>query len=271
MREKIPKIRKSKIKIWKPLCSLKEADWIIIGIPFEKNEYGERGTERAPEAIRRKFSSFWTYDIDRKKDLFESRIYDLGNIKTGNYKKTIRSIYGVINHIKEKNINAKVLFLGGDHSITPIIARALDISSILALDAHFDLKGEYAKNTNANACVMQRCYEQTKNIHMRGVRTGDKDELLFAERNIDWRKEMVFKGRVDYLSIDVDVMDPSYIHTGNPETLGHSPADVIKIIRNTEFKYADIVEWIPERGYPVVVKIAQEILFKNSNEIVSEN
>ena len=62
--------------------------------------------------------------------------------------------------------------------------------------------------------------------------------------------------------MDADVIDPVFIGTGNPEMFGFTPEQVIHTIRNTNFKYFDFTEWIPETGYPYAVQIIKEVLMK---------
>ncbi|NYZ79960.1 arginase family protein, partial [Candidatus Micrarchaeota archaeon] len=159
--------------------------------------------------------------------------------------------------------SAKMLFIGGDHSITPIITKALNVRSYLCLDAHFDLMKGYNKDKDSHACANRRVYEQKTEMHLRGIRSGSKEEHEFGDSSkIDWRRDIGFNGRVDYFSLDADVMDPAYVGTGTPEALGFTPEQIISTIRNTEFRYFDFVEWMPDVGYAYAVQIIKEVLFK---------
>jgi len=250
------------MRIWDPLYRVEEADWVILGVPFGKNVTGEKGTEKAPDAIRKWFNNFWTYDINKGRDLFDRKIVDLGDVKGTNFKTLEKNLTKKIKDIRKKNKHTKILFLGGDHSITQITAKALKPASYLCLDAHLDLD-ENKKNKHSHSSTTKRVYDITKDISLRGIRSGSIREHAFAiNSKIDWRKNIGFNGLVDYMSIDLDVLDPIYAKTGTPEMFGYTPEQVVDIIRRTEFKYCDLVEWIPDQGYPYVVQIVKEILFK---------
>ena len=89
------------------------------------------------------------------------------------------------------------------------------------------------------------------------------EEHEFAVNNkIEWRKDVSYNNKIDYFSLDVDVMDPVYVGTGTPEMFGCTPEQVVNTIRNSYFKYFDLVEWIPDKGYPYIIQIVNEVLFK---------
>lgn len=251
--------------LWKPLYKLEEAEWVVLGIPYGSRELGEPDQIHAPNKIREFFSNyFWSYDLERGKDLGDKKIVDLGNIPSSeNFEEMSNKVSETIKEIKDKNENAKILFLGGQHSITSATVKALKPKSILSLDAHPDLCDKYEDFEHSKACTMRRIHELGTELHLRGTRTASKEEHDFMkENNIDWNKNLEFESSVDYLSIDLDVLDPIYVGLGAPESLGAKPEDIINIIRKTDFKYCDIVEWIPDKGFPVVVQILKEILFK---------
>lgn len=251
--------------LWKPLYRLEEAEIIVLGIPYGSKELGEPLQIQAPNKLRDFFANyFWSYDLERGKDLGERKIVDLGNIPCSeNFEDMARKVDETLKEIREKNPNAKFLFLGGQHSITQATARALKPSSILSLDAHPDLCDKFEGLEYSKACTMRRIHELGTEIHLRGTRTASEEEHDFLKgTNIDYSKNLDFNGSVDYLSIDLDVLDPIYVGLGAPEALGAKPEEVINIIRKTGFKYCDIVEWIPDKGFPVVVQILREVLFK---------
>lgn len=242
--------------IWKPLYTIEEAEKIVIGIP-----YGV--AKDAPQRIRELFrSNFWTYDLERG-DLFDKKIVDLGDVKVASYDSLIKNLENIVREILGKNPDVRIVFLGGEHSVTFPIAKALKIKSILSLDAHPDLCNEFENDKYSKACTQRRIYELGSKVHLRGVRTASKEEHDFLmKNNIDWKRELDFKGKVDYLTIDVDVLDPSFIGVAAPEALGFSVKDIINQIRNVDFRHCDIVEWVPDFGYPAVVQILKELLWK---------
>ncbi len=252
------------MKIWKPLYKIQEAEKVIIGVPFSGKVTGKKGAEKAPDALRKAFLNSWTYDLNKQKDLFDQPIIDLGNTpKTSSFKTLEKNLTKKIKEVKTKNPNAKIIFIGGDHSITQITTKALAVTSYLSLDAHFDLMNDYEGDKHSHACTTRRAYEQKARVSIRGVRNASKEEHEFALKNkINWSKNFTYSGKIDYFSLDVDVLEPIYMETGTPEAFGANPKQVIETIKNTDFKYFDLVEWIPPQGEAYAVSFFKEALWK---------
>ena len=251
------------MKLIDSLYKMNEAEWIVLGIPFSGKVSALKGSEKAPTSLRSHFQDYWTYDMRRQKELADIPIFDAGDVKAKSYASLEKELSKKIRDIKKKNWKAKILFIGGDHSVTPIITKQLKIQSFLALDAHFDLTNSLNGDKNSHACASKRVFEQNVEMHLRGIRSSSREEHNFAILNgIDWRHDVGFNGNVDYFSLDVDAMDPCFVGTGTPEMFGATPEAVVNTIRNTNFRYFDIMEWIPEQGYPYLVQIVKEVLFK---------
>ena len=76
---------------------------------------------------------------------------------------------------KITNINpkAKILFIGGDHTITQLIAPHLPVKSLLSLDAHFDLYNKWETGEKTlQTTTMRRLYEKKIKLYLRGIRSG---------------------------------------------------------------------------------------------------
>lgn len=254
------------MKLIDTLYKIEEAEWVILGIPFEGKISAKSGCSKAPDAIRKAFRDYWTFNLDKKMDLADRKIVDIGNIKANSYEKIENEISKKITEIKKKNKSTKILFIGGDHSITPLITKTLGVKEYLCLDAHFDLNNKYKNDKNSHACANRRIVEQKilEKMHLRGIRSSSEEEYYFAEKNnkINWKKNIEFDRKVDYFSLDIDAIDPCFIKTGTPEMFGFSPEQVINTIRHTNFKYFDLVEWIPDKGHPYIVQIIKEVLWK---------
>ncbi len=252
------------MKLWKRLYTVEEAEKAVIGVPFAGKVTAFKGAEKAPQALRKFFKNYWTYDLDRGEDLFDKPIIDLGDVKANSFKTLEKKLTKKINDVLEANPGISFVFIGGDHSITQITTKALGVKSYLCLDAHFDLVDSYAGDKHSHACTNKRISEFTEKVFLRGVRSSSREEHEEAASNkkIDWSKKIGFNGRIDYFSLDVDVLDPCYVGTGAPEALGFKPEQVINVIKSTEFKHFDLVEWIPPKGYAYAVQFLKEVLWK---------
>lgn len=131
------------------------------------------------------------------------------------------------------------VLLGGDHSLSIGAFRALhDLglsATILQLDAHADLREEYQGTAHSHACVMARARELFPCAQV-GIRSLSEPEherarrerlaILPARRLREDREAAVDEilpllGRRIYLTLDLDVLDPSIMPaTGTPEPGG---------------------------------------------------
>ncbi|MFH0986684.1 MAG: arginase family protein [Candidatus Micrarchaeota archaeon] len=251
--------------VWEPLYTVEEAEWIILGIPYiKKTRAVKDGCEKAPKEIRKWSRDFWTYDPKTGRDLFDEKIVDLGDIKAGSFESTFSNARMIIDLIRKKNKNAKILFLGGDHAVSEMTVKSIKPKSALVFDAHMDLMNEYDKSGHSRACTSRRIYEQTGSLALRGIRAACLEEHEYAKKNkIDWRSDLKELPReAEYMSIDIDVLDPCYIGTGAPEAFGATFEQLAEAVRSVKFKYCDIVEWIPPAGYPYIIQLVKEILAK---------
>ena len=126
--------------------------------------------------------------------------------------------------------------IGGEHLVTHGSVMAVkdryEELYIVHFDAHADLRDDYLGQQLSHACVLRRCWELVGDGHIFqfGIRSGDRDEFLFAKEHTTMNKfdfsgleetvEML-KGKNVYLTVDLDVLDPSiFPGTGTPEAGG---------------------------------------------------
>lgn len=236
----------------------------MLGVPFDRNSSFRRGAALAPQRIREALFSestnMWT---EKSADLgLMSGWQILNDLEFFNQKKAFEQIESKITELLNKK--ARVISLGGDHSIAyPIIqayAKRYEELSILQLDAHPDLYDELYGNRHSHACPFARIMEDNlvKRLVQVGVRTltGHQSEQakrfgveIIEMREIDRVNEIVLNGPV-YLSLDMDCLDPAFAPgVSHYEPGGMSTREVLKIIQNLKGKLvgADIVEYNPER------------------------
>jgi agmatinase len=230
---------------------LKDADFVIIGLPFDVTASFRSGSREGPDAIRLASYNFESYDHRHCVDLADLRICDLGNMELGSDPACAWDAIGSgLNAIPE---GAIPIVLGGEHSITPPIVEHMakfgDLG-VLVLDAHLDLRSEYGCTAFSHACAGRRILE-IKGIRgyvSVGVRSGSKEEFDYAkEKGLKYYTSDDVASRgihsvMDdvmsdlscerlYLSIDMDALDPAYAPAvGNPEPCGLAPCDVMDVI-----------------------------------------
>ena len=130
--------------------------------------------------------------------------------------------------------------LGGEHTITTALVQAAQTRypdlSVVALDAHADLRDSYDGSKLSHACVLRRLYELGRPLTLLGTRAYSQDEYnlmrvaprfkMFKATELHtpagWQAALdhlqAIPGPV-YLSIDLDALDPSL-----PARRGHPGA-----------------------------------------------
>lgn len=261
-------------------------EFVICGVPFDKNYSYRSGSKDAPDSIRAASKEIETYLIEKDIEISELNICDIGNIKADSFSELFVEIEKIVSKFKNK----KLIFMGGDHSISlPIVSAFLKNKnfeiSVLSLDAHFDLREIYLNNPNSNACVMRRIAEKIgpKNLFEIGMRsTILRDDFLYVKENgisfvpyyeirdkgIDVVDNLLkkIKGKL-YLSIDMDVID-SALAPGveNPEAEGLTTSQFLelirKIFRSCDVFACDIVEVAPKYDLGITSIIAARTIFE---------
>ncbi len=213
-----------------------KSDIVIFGAPFDSTTSYRPGTRFGAKAIRQESYGIETYSPYQDKDMTDYVYYDAGDLEL-----CIGSGELVLEQIKDMTAeilsDGKIPFmLGGEHLVTLGAVRAVqekyDELYIIQFDAHADLRDDYLGVKNSHACVMRRCYELVgeKHIYQHGIRSGEKTEFVFAKEHtvmtpfdLSGVDDMVkvLKGKKVYLTIDMDVIDPSeFPGTGTPEAGG---------------------------------------------------
>jgi agmatinase len=264
-----------------------DANYAIIGLPFDSTASFRSGSRDGPDAIRIASFNFESYDCYYDVDLADLNICDLGNMELGadpGYaKETIKEGVALL----PKRVIP--IFLGGEHSITPSIVETIagpgDLG-VLVLDAHLDLRDEYGCTKLSHACASRRILEieGVEAYASIGIRSGSREEFTYAadnlisyftssevrEKGIDQILDLALKD-LDcerlYLSIDLDALDPAYAPAvGNPEPFGLKSWDVKRVIERVAWKAIglDINELTPayDRGETALLaaRLAREFV-----------
>ena len=162
------------------------------------------------------------------------------------------------------NADAKPLSLGGDHSVTYPILKAMKEKhgplNILHIDAHTDLYDEFDGDRYSHACPFARAIEDgcIGKLVQVGLRSTSPDCRAFGEQHgvimlgAEAVDEIPFESLTAplYVSIDLDGLDPAYAPgVSHPEPGGLTTREVLRLLDNLRAAPvgADIVELNPER------------------------
>lgn len=244
------------------MAELQPGDVAVIGVPLDKNSSFRRGPALGPAHIRERLHcGSANLTAENGFNLAESRRWrDLGDLVFREDQPEFAVIEAAIGGIVGRG--ARPLSLGGDHSITyPIlraVARAHPGLTILHIDAHPDLYDELDGNRHSHACPFARIMEEglTARLVQVGIRTINPPQRAQIQRfgvetieMKDWAFERL--PRLDgplYVSLDLDALDPAFAPgVSHHEPGGFSTREALRIIQSLTAPVvgADIVELNP--------------------------
>lgn len=261
------------------------ADIIVAGFPYDCTSSFRSCSRFAAREIR-SYSEEGIEDFSFYfgKGLDEIRFYDAGDLElmVGNPDNMVKDVKKAALELMAGNseimtradkatsielamVNRRLVAIGGEHLITyPLFLATKELFSdftILHLDAHADLREQYAGDSLSHSSVMNLCLQAgLKKLIQFGIRSGTRaeyklrqsDRRIIPAKTIEEIDDSLKKGENIYLSVDLDFFDPGYMPgTGTPEAGGASFNDYIDILKMLKKKSvsiigADVVELAPE-------------------------
>jgi arginase len=253
----------------------------LIGLPYDASSSHLRGPAEAPPLIRAALrSSHWNSWTEGGIDLSSTGVLsDAGDLQLSSIALARQEIESGVAELLATG--ARPIALGGDHSVTYPILRALSrvhpSLTILHIDAHPDLYDEFEDDRFSHACPFARIMEEglAQRLVQVGIRTMNPHQRgqveRFAVEVIDMRGwesgvRPTIGGEV-YLSVDLDGLDPAFAPgVSHREPGGLSVRDVLTLVQDScgTLIGADVVEYNPREdiaGVTAVVaaKIVKEI------------
>lgn len=220
----------------------KNAEVVILGVPLSRSSISASGASEFPEAFRRSWRSFATYNLDDDVDLAEMTVLDAGDVPmhVTDISKCHNNIIQASELLHSHFLDSKVCAIGGDHSITAMMVKGMHQAKpserigILQFDTHFDLR-DMSDNGPSNGTPMRNLIESgvvdgsnMYNIGLHGF-FNTKDLKQYAdEKGVNYftlreaRKkgieetvqqcleELSLKVDTIYLTVDMDVLDIAY-------------------------------------------------------------
>jgi len=251
----------------------------LIGVPYDASSSFLRGSAAAPPLIRQALHSpAGNHYTERGADL--SQLADAGDLTVTDDAANARVMIQAGIELSVNN-GFRPIALGGDHSITYPIMRAIGRAhrkvAILHIDAHGDLYDEFEGDRFSHACPFARIMEEglCERLVQVGIRTltpHQRDQI--RKFGVDTIEMQHFAGGARpsisgpvYLSIDLDGLDPAFAPgVSHREPGGLSVRDVLSMIHslNGPIVGADVVEFNPAQDLgnvtaAVAAKIVREI------------
>lgn len=247
-----------------------QADFSVIGIPYDGLASARKGASLAPERLRYWSRHLTPFSEDRTR-LNGLTICDLGDIPIID---PVRDFELVCQ--KVATLPNMPILLGGDHSVTiPIFEGQRERYKnqrlgVLWVDAHPDLCDDFDGSKLSHACVLRRGIEfgiDPQDICMVGLRSWEDQEIDIienggvhvytaadtAERGMrkvaDSVRNILNDCDAIHISLDIDCLDPSFAPgTGIPEFGGLTSRDVLNLLKSMQglpLVGLDVVEIAP--------------------------
>ncbi|MBU8915109.1 agmatinase [Bacillus sp. FJAT-29953] len=266
-----------------PICDDLEkldADMAVLGVPYDLGVGFLTGCRFGPRRIRevsthysRGDAGFYDPELDEVFLAAPLKIVDCGDADVihGDIQESFNRIEWAVRKIREKG--AIPAIMGGDHSISIPIARALEPEgsvTVVQLDAHLDWSDAPGGQRWGNGSPMRRMSEMKHikgmaQIGLRGLGSSRKEDfdaakefnsvLISAKESMEMGVEGILakipEGDKYYVTIDIDCFDISLATgTGSPSPGGFSYDflnDILKgLAKKGEIVCFDLVEVAPQ-------------------------
>lgn len=253
----------------------------LIGLPYDASSSFLRGPSIAPARIREELHS------SQSNGCSESGLRVIGGDGVADVGDLLLPATGDARGMIESGIRALIdsggrpISLGGDHSVTYPVLRALGPRvpglTILQIDAHPDLYGEFEGDRFSHACPFARIMEEKLATHLVqvGIRTMNALQRAqagrFGVRVIDMRAWSAgarpeLRGPL-YVSLDMDGIDPAFAPgVSHREPGGLTVREVVTMIQSLPGPLvgADVVELNPTQdtsgaSATVAAKLVREL------------
>jgi agmatinase len=255
-----------------------QADFAVLGVPFDEGTWGQPGERYGPREMRESSQEynhdltegFYYIDGDRT-TLKGKRWVDVGDVLV--MPTTPAKTNDLVTEAVKKILAKKAfpIVIGGDHSITFPVVRAFDGMplTLIHLDAHLDTWNGGPGNLDHASWVLRTAklpqVQKIVQIGMRGIAndpeaTGNAralhNQIITSEeihrKGVAAALAQVPEGGNIYVSFDVDVMDPTLAPgTGTLEPGGLSFAEMDELVtglmKKGKLVGMDVVEVNPLR------------------------
>ncbi|PYQ79868.1 MAG: agmatinase [Acidobacteria bacterium] len=270
-------------------------DVAIVGVPYDGGTSYRPGARLGPREVRHQSSLIRTYNSFQKVAPFDRlNVADAGDVDPPpvSIEKAYDAIDARIGQIADAG--ARPIVVGGDHSITLPVLRALARRhgqlGLVQFDAHIDTWDEYFGGKYFHGTMFRRAIEEGLvdgrrfvQVGIRGPMYGEDDFDFHREHgitvvDIDQVKDRGVAWTIDeirrivtgpaYMTFDIDGVDPAFAPgTGTPEVGGLTSHEAIRLVRGLRglsLVGGDIVEVAPLFDGPgqITAVLAANVMFE---------
>jgi agmatinase len=254
---------------------------VVLPVPYDETSTWMKGADSGPQAIIDASANMELFDIETGSEVFRQGIFTAPAVSEKHSPEAmVAAVRERVSGYLEKG--KFVVTVGGEHSVSvgSIQAHAARHPgmAVLQLDAHADLREEYAGSRFNHACVMARVREICPIVQV-GIRSLDRAEqanltpgsVFWAHDiagNTGWIEAVLARLPAEcYATIDLDVFDPAIMpSTGTPEPGGLFWYDVTCLLqavsRRCRVVGFDVVELCPGNYNRAPDFLAAKLIYK---------
>ena len=263
-------------------ASFEDARVVILPVPYDHTASGLAGSREGPRAILDASEEMELYDLELESEPYRVGIHTLPEVAplAGDPAAMIERIETLVGELLDAG--KFVVTLGGEHTVAVGAVRAyrrrFPNLSVLALDAHADLRPEYLGTPYNHACTLRRILELCPVVQV-GLRSTEREEHEFIRQ-----QELPFftvgayralgpsevAGRLTadvYVTIDLDALDPAEMAAvGTPEPGGlrweEMTALLAHVARERRIVGFDVTELAPRLGPFANAQLAAKLTYR---------
>ncbi|MEX1255703.1 MAG: agmatinase [Dehalococcoidia bacterium] len=257
---------------------------VVLPVPYDSTTTARAGARDGPGAIIAGSEDMELYDVGLGYEPYRWGIHTLPELApaSGNAELTIIRIEEVVGELLEAG--KFVVTLGGEHTVAVGAARAhakrTDELSVLAIDAHADLRDSYLDSEYNHACTLRRILDVAP-VTQVGLRSAEAEEAaLIRARGLGFYAPQAYRYLANgprevteklspnvYITIDLDGLDPSVMAAvGTPEPGGLFWDELVELLaavaETRRIVGFDVTELAPDEGPRACAQLAAKLTYR---------
>jgi agmatinase len=254
----------------------------VLPVPYDSTASGWVGSREGPRAIVDASEMMELYDIGIGSEPYRVGIHTLPELAfhAGGPEAMVDRIEEVAGELLDGG--KFVVTLGGEHTVAVGAVRAhakrTPGLSVLAFDAHADLRDSYMDSPYSHACTLRRAQEHAPVVQV-GLRSAEREEHDYIrEQGLPFYSPQEFRAagaeaiadqlsEAVYITFDLDAFDPSQVAAvGTPEPGGLLWDEVSELLATVASRRRivgfDVTELAPSLGPRANAQLAAKLTYR---------
>jgi len=263
-------------------AAFERARVVVLPVPYDSTVTARAGTRDGPRAIIEASADMELYDVGLGIEPWRHGIHTLPELAphTGSPEAMAQRIEDVVGELLDQG--KFVVTLGGEHTVAVGAVRAharrTPGLSVLAFDAHSDMRDDYLDSKYNHACTLRRASEVAR-VTQVGLRSASlEDHHAISDRGLAFYSPGAFRAAGAqqvvanlsddvYITIDLDSFDPAEMSAvGTPEPGGLHWDEVTELLvalaKARRIAGFDVTELSPSLGPRACAQLAAKLTYR---------